>query len=73
MAGPPKFRVNPGVRLAIAKINLPQNELARRCGITSGYMSQLLSGARLAGPQTRRRLLASLSTLDFDQLFEEVE
>ena len=53
-------------------MNLSQNELARRCEISSGYMSQLLTGARFAGPAVRTRIATNLK-LEFDDLFEEVE
>jgi transcriptional regulator with XRE-family HTH domain len=45
-----------------------QNELARLAGISSGYLSQLMSGSAHPSPQVRRRLLRVLS-LDFDDLF----
>jgi transcriptional regulator with XRE-family HTH domain len=65
------FRLRPEVRRSLARLNISQNELARTIGLTSGFMSQLLTGRRLAGPVTRRRLMGALP-LDFDQLFEEV-
>ena len=48
--------------------HISQNELARRVGISSGYLSQLMSGARCPSPEVRRRLLRVLG-LDFDDLF----
>ena len=35
-------------------------------------LTRLLSGARFAGPDVRRRLLSVLDPLTFDQVFEEV-
>ncbi len=67
-----RYRLRPGLRRAIARLNLSQNEVARRCGFTSGYLSQLLSGTRFAGPSARGRLLEALAPLTFDELFEEV-
>jgi len=60
------------VARVLAEANLSQNDLARRCGLSSGFMSQLLSGERLAGPKTRRRILAAFPEIGFDELFEEV-
>ena len=48
---------------------MSQNELARLCGLSSGYLSQLLSGARCPSPPVRRRLLQALGLSDFDDLF----
>lgn len=56
----------------LARMNVSQNELARRAGISSGYMSQLLSQIRCAGPATREKLLQVLPGIDFDNLFNEV-
>ena len=57
----------------LAKRNLSQNDLARRCGISSGFMSQLLSGERHAGPRTRQKIMEVFPAAAFDQLFEEIE
>jgi hypothetical protein len=35
-------------------------------------MSQLLSGTRNAGPQTRQKIVDAFGLVDFDQLFEEI-
>jgi transcriptional regulator with XRE-family HTH domain len=51
---------------------MSQNKLARKLGITSGFMSQALTGKRGVGPETRQKLMAALPTLDFDDLFEIV-
>lgn len=56
----------------LSRSNLSQNEFARRCGLSSGFMSQLLAGHRFAGPQTRQRLLEKFPTVQFEDLFEEV-
>lgn len=71
MESRPRFRLRATVRMALARENISQNQLARRCGVTSGFMSQLLSGQRNAGPRVRARLLESLPGLDFDTLFED--
>ena len=51
------------------RLNLSQNQLARRVGIRSGYMSQLMSGQRFASPGVRQRLMDALGVSDFDVLF----
>jgi transcriptional regulator with XRE-family HTH domain len=48
---------------------ISQNELARLAGISSGYLSQLMSGAAHPSPEVRRRLLRELEIDDFDDLF----
>lgn len=50
------------------RLNMTQNELARLAGISSGYLSQLMTGKRHPGPETRRRLLEALAA-SFDDLF----
>lgn len=66
-----RYQVRPCVRRLLARLNISQNELARHCGITSGYMSQLLSGVRCPGPAMRRRMLAHIPGATFEDLFEE--
>lgn len=73
MGRPLRFRLRPEIRLSIARLNVSQNELARKCGLTSGYLSQLLTGRRNPGPAVRKRLLEHLPGLAFDDIFEEVE
>lgn len=68
---PSRFRLRPDVRRALARLNLSQNEFARQCRVSSGYMSQLLTGSRCAGPEVRARILGIIG-LDFDSMFEEV-
>lgn len=67
-----RFRIKYDLRYEAARLNVSQNHLASICGITSGYMSQLLSGRRCAGPLVRERLLKHFPKLSFDELFEEV-
>ena len=68
-----QFRLKHGVfaRL-LARNNMSQNQLARKVGISSSFMSQILSGERHAGPKTRKLILAALPGSTFDQLFEEI-
>ena len=53
----------------LEKRDISQNELARMLGISSGYISQLLSGSAHPSPQLRQRLLRVLGVSDFDDLF----
>ena len=51
------------------QLDLSQNELARRCGITSGHLSHLMNGRRSPSPGVRRRLMEVLGVDDFHRLF----
>ena len=51
------------------RLNQTQNELARRIGRSSGYLSQLINGERFPSAETRRRLMDVLGVSDFDVLF----
>ena len=51
------------------KLDISQNELAHRCGISRGYMSQLMRGERSPSPRVRRRLQEVLGVADFHVLF----
>ena len=51
------------------QLNLSQNELARTAGITSGYLSQLMSGTRCPSAEMRKRLQDVLEIRSFDDLF----
>ena len=55
------------------QLNIFHNELARRCGISRGYMSPLMRGERSPSPRLRRRLMELLGVSDFDTLFVIVE
>ena len=50
-------------------LNMSQNELARTVGITSGYLSQLMSGTRCPSAEMRQRLQDVLGFDSFDDLF----
>ena len=65
-----KVRVNSKALWGVlARQNITQNELARKLGISSGYLSQLVSGTRFPSPALRRRMLELLNPLTFDDLF----
>jgi len=49
------------VRQLLAERNITQNRFAHLAGLTSGFMSQLLSGIRNPSSATRTRLLASIN------------
>ena len=55
------------------KLDISQNELARRCGISRGYMSQLMRWERSPSPMLRRRLQEVLGVDDFHVLFIVIE
>ena len=51
------------------QLGISQNELARRCGLSPGYLSLLMAGKRSPSPPTRRRLMQALGVNEFDDLF----
>ncbi len=53
----------------VMRENISQNELAKRLGISSGYMAQLISGSRSPSPKLRRKMLGILSPLSFEEIF----
>ena len=53
----------------IARRNMSQNELARRSKISSGYLSQLISGRKSPSPEVRKRLQAVLGVSQFEEIF----
>ena len=67
---PPRVMLRPGpVWELISRRNMSQNELASKAGISSGYLSQLISGRKSPSPDVRRRLQAALEVSQFDDLF----
>ena len=54
-------------------LNMSQNELAERCGLTSRYMSQLFNWERSPSPSVRRDMQTVLVVDDFDALFVVVK
>ena len=51
------------------RLNIAQNELARMTGISSGYLSQLMTGTRRPSADTRRKLMKALQVKRFEDLF----
>ena len=67
---PSSVMLNPvAVSRLLDELNMSQNELARRCGITPGHHSLLMNGKRGPSPKLRRRLQQVLGVSNFDDLF----
>ena len=63
-------RINKAAMLrAIARRNMSQNMFAAKVGANSGYLSQIMCGARNPSPQMRGRLQEALAPLTFDDIF----
>ena len=66
----PKVKLKPeSVWELLEQRGMSQNELARRCRITSGHLSHLMNGKRCPSQQVRRRLQQVLEVSNFDDLF----
>ena len=51
------------------QLSITQKELARRSGISAGYLSQLIRGERSPSVRTQRWLQQALGVTDWDRLF----
>ena len=51
------------------QLNMSQNELARRIGRSSGYVSDLFNGRRCAAAETRQQIMDVLGVTRFEDLF----
>lgn len=60
------------IRRVLFQKNLSQNWLAKKLGISSGYMAQLLNGERCPSPEMRQRLQNYFTGHSFDELFKTV-
>ena len=60
------------IRKILARKNMSQNWLARQLGVSSGYMSQLMTGVRNPSPDLRIKILERLKMDEsgFDKIFE---
>ena len=60
------------IRQILARKNMSQNNFAYRIGVSSGYMSQLMSGIRNPSPLLRERILTALKLDEssFDKIFK---
>ena len=52
------------------RLHMSQSALARKAGLTTGYVSQVISGKRTPSPAARQRIQDALGVSDFDELFE---
>lgn len=70
-----KYRLKVEAAELLAERNLSQRWLARKTGLSSGYVCQLLSGKRCPGPDVRQRLLEvpPFKGWAFEDLFERVQ
>lgn len=59
------------IRKILARKNMSQNCFAMRLGVSSGYMSQLMSGIRNPSPGLREKILNTLKINEsgFDEIF----
>ena len=65
-----RVKLNPDrVWELLNRLNMSQNELARLAGISSGYLSQLMTGTRCPSAEVRRKLMEVLRVAHFDDLF----
>ena len=65
-----RVRLNPDrVWEFLNRLNMTQNELARQASISSGYLSQLMTGTRRPSAELRRRLMKALGVTRFEDLF----
>lgn len=64
------MRLNPdAVWDRLNRLNKTQNELASMVGITSGYLSQLMTGTRSPSVEVRKNLQEVLQVTSFEDLF----
>ncbi len=65
-----RVKLNPhAVWERLNRLNVTQNQLASMVGITSGYLSQLMTGTRSPSAEVRKRLQEALEVARFDDLF----
>ena len=65
-----RVKLNPNaVWERLNRLNVTQNQLATMVGITSGYLSQLMTGTRSPSAEVRKRLQDVLDIPNFDDLF----
>jgi len=57
------------VRELIARKNKSQNWFAKRIGISSSYMAQLLNGQKHPAPELRQKIQTFFEGKEFDDLF----
>ena len=52
------------------RLHMSQSDLARKAGLSTGYVSQVISGKRVPSPPVRQKIQRALGVDDFDELFE---
>ena len=57
------------IKKKLIRKNISQNVFAKRAGVSSGYMSQLMDGSRHPSPELRKKLLEVFPEHEFDDLF----
>lgn len=57
------------IKRKLIRSNLSQGYLAKKIGICTGYMSQLMDGSRHPSAKIRKRLMNIFSESSFDDLF----
>ena len=57
------------IEAVLARRNLSQNALAKRLGVSSGYISQIMTGDRYVSPKMRQRMLRYFRGYTFNELF----
>lgn len=57
------------IKKRLIQKNISQNELAYQLEISSGYISQLMNGARSPSPQLRERIMGMFPECRFKDLF----
>ncbi len=66
------------LRQLLAEKNIAQNRLAKLSGVTSGYMSQIMTGKRNPSARLRKKMLSAINATqrakglkeyDFNELF----
>ena len=68
-----RWKLNPReVWHRLERLGLSQNDLARRAGVSSGYLSRLMNRTRCPSARTCRRLEEALGCPGFDGLFIQV-
>ena len=65
-----RVKLNPDrVWELLNRLNMTQNQLAHLAGISSGYLSQFMTGTRRPSAVLRRRLMEALGVTRFEDLF----
>ena len=65
-----RWKLNPGeVWDRLEGLDLSQNDLARKVGVSSGYLSRLMNGTRCPSARTCRLLEEALGCQEFEGLF----